>query len=318
MNYWWVNQNKTHSYEISGGYMWSPKTNRNGAKNVFYDNMNKVKPGDIVFSFFNQTISYLGVVKSNGYSRMKPEFGSAGDSWDSEGWMVSVDYREIRNTITPKNHIMELRDLLPKKYSPLQHATGKGLQGVYLAKIPQPLAEKLLDLIGDDIRPIISESSENQYEIKTDIEAEEERIEKLIKKDKSISETEKETLIKSRKGQGKFRKDVLELFKACPFTGIENPTFLNASHIKPWVKCDNAERLDPLNGLPLTPVADHLFDKGFITFENDGQALFSKHVLLPELKAMGLYPEKEYSIKIISSEQKRYLEYHRNNVFKRW
>ena len=26
MNYWWVNHNQTHTSEIEGGYIWSPKT----------------------------------------------------------------------------------------------------------------------------------------------------------------------------------------------------------------------------------------------------------------------------------------------------
>jgi len=39
MNFWWVNQNQTAKQEISGGYMWSPKRNKNGARNAFYENM---------------------------------------------------------------------------------------------------------------------------------------------------------------------------------------------------------------------------------------------------------------------------------------
>ena len=33
MEYWWVNQNQTYQFEVPGGYMWSPKTNTNGARN---------------------------------------------------------------------------------------------------------------------------------------------------------------------------------------------------------------------------------------------------------------------------------------------
>jgi hypothetical protein len=48
---WWVNQNKTYDFEVPGGFLWSPKTNKNGAKNQFYDNMTLVKPGDLFFHF---------------------------------------------------------------------------------------------------------------------------------------------------------------------------------------------------------------------------------------------------------------------------
>ena len=45
MRYWWVNQNQTYKYEVPGGFMWSPFKNANGARNPFYDNMDKVQPG---------------------------------------------------------------------------------------------------------------------------------------------------------------------------------------------------------------------------------------------------------------------------------
>lgn len=51
MRYWWVNQNQTFRQEIEGGYLWSPKRNKNGHRNPFYEFMRDVAPGDIVFSF---------------------------------------------------------------------------------------------------------------------------------------------------------------------------------------------------------------------------------------------------------------------------
>ena len=35
MRYWWVNQNQTYTFERNGGYMLSPKRNKNGARNQF-------------------------------------------------------------------------------------------------------------------------------------------------------------------------------------------------------------------------------------------------------------------------------------------
>ena len=316
MNYWWVNQNQTHREEIAGGYMWSPKNKRNGSKNVFYDNMTKVKPGDIVFSFFDTKISFLGVIKSHGYAQAKPAFGSVGADWESDGWMVNVDYQKIRNEIKPADHMEELKPLLPHKYSPLQN-NGKGYQSVYLAQIPEPLAVRLLKLIGDDATLVSSESSEHLGDAKSDREAEEERIAKLIRKDTKISQTEKEALIRARNGQGQFRDAVLNLHGKCPFTGISNPRFLRAGHLKPWSKCEtNQERLSPLNGIPLTPVADELIDQGLVTFDSGGRALFSSLLKANEAAAMGIDVTKEYRIKILDEGQKEYLDYHRTKIFK--
>lgn len=37
MRYWWVNQNQIFRQEIEGGYLWSPKRNKNGHRNPFYE-----------------------------------------------------------------------------------------------------------------------------------------------------------------------------------------------------------------------------------------------------------------------------------------
>ena len=58
--YWWVNHKQTHRQELEGEYLWSPKKNRNGAKNVSYDNMIHVMPGDVVFSFADGAILAIG------------------------------------------------------------------------------------------------------------------------------------------------------------------------------------------------------------------------------------------------------------------
>jgi predicted restriction endonuclease len=60
--------------------------------------------------------------------------------------------------------------------------------------------------------------------------------------------------------------------------GDKRPTreeHLRASHCKPWRDSSNEERLDGENGLLLRPNADHLFDRGFIGFEDNGDVLVS-------------------------------------------
>lgn len=78
MRYWWVNQNQTFKVEIGGGFLWSPKTRSDGAKNKFYDNMVEVEPGDVIFSFCDTRIKAVGVATQRAVSAPKPDFGSAG------------------------------------------------------------------------------------------------------------------------------------------------------------------------------------------------------------------------------------------------
>lgn len=89
-------------------------------------------------------------------------------------------------------------------------------------------------------------------------------------------ETERVELLKSRLGQGRFRRDLIKLRRHCYVTRIDDDRFLRASHILPWSDATNEQRLNPSNGLLLSPNFDHLFDKAYISFEDDGRLLVSK------------------------------------------
>jgi hypothetical protein len=64
MRFWWVNQNQTFAQETAGGYLWSPKRSKNGARNPFYEFMREVAPGDLVLSFEGAHIRAIGVARS--------------------------------------------------------------------------------------------------------------------------------------------------------------------------------------------------------------------------------------------------------------
>jgi hypothetical protein len=80
--------------------------------------------------------------------------------------------------------------------------------------------------------------------------------------------TNKEALIKARIGQGTFRMELIKLWKGCAVTGVSEKKFLIASHIFPWRSSNNAEKLNPYNGLLLQPNFDTFFDKGYISFND--------------------------------------------------
>ena len=126
--------------------------------------------------------------------------------------------------------------------------------------------------------------------------------------------TEIETLIKARLGQGSFRQNVLEQYPSCPLTGLDIQPLLIASHIKPWSKCNNEERLDPFNGLMLAPNIDALFDSGLITFETDGTIKISPKIDPENQKRLGISSDMKLKIR---PKSKKYFEYHRNHVFQK-
>ncbi|WP_338452546.1 HNH endonuclease [Niallia oryzisoli] len=102
-----------------------------------------------------------------------------------------------------------------------------------------------------------------------------EQLESIIEKDAALEETEKERIVKTRIGQSKFKQKLLSQSKQCALCGVDDERFLIASHIKPWSESTNEERLDVNNGLLLCPNHDSLFDKGFISFDEEGKLVIS-------------------------------------------
>lgn len=131
---------------------------------------------------------------------------------------------------------------------------------------------------------------------------------------KTLGETERQAIIQSRVGQGKFREEVLQLWGGCAVTDVKDVRVLKASHIKPWRDANNQERLDPHNGLALIPNLDTLFDGGFVTFDTDGQLLASKSIPPDVLTKLGI--EGSMQLRLMPSRLEKYLIYHRQHVFK--
>lgn len=308
MRYWWVNQNQTYRAEVRGSFMWSPKQNANGARNQFYENMREVSPGDIVFSFCDTRIKAIGVVTGGTQTGPKPDFGAVGANWSKEGWFVPVDYCVLNNQIRPKDHVAILRPFLPAKYSPLQES-GDGLQSVYLAEVPQSLADALIAIIGQAYWDAYSTIAVLQtFQEPTDFEA--------IPTDATLpGPTFREQLVRARRGQGVCRANVLLREEACRVTHVNEPRHLTASHIKPWRDACDAERLDGANGLLLSPHIDHLFDEGYITFSTGQELVIVPEVRVKLLDAWGI--DAGVRVGEFTREQNAYLAYHRTNVFKR-
>ena len=317
MRHWWVNQNQTYRHEVRGGYLWSPKRNANGARNQFYDFMREVAPGDVVFSFCDGYIKAIGLAVSHAYEAPKPlEFGQAGAYWDKIGWRVDASFIELRAPIRPVQHMDRLGPLLPRQYSPLQQ-NGHGLQGVYLTYLQPPLATALVDLLGREARNIIESArvadAPEPLGAPGLVQWEEHELQKVAA-DATLEETTRQAVVQARRGQGLFKRNVMRRETYCRLTRVDRPEHLRASHCKPWRDSNTAERLDGGNGLLLTPDADHLFDRGFVSFEGNGDVVWSPVVHVPSLVKMGLEPERLRNVGGFSDAQQAYLAYHRDNV----
>jgi hypothetical protein len=126
----------------------------------------------------------------------------------------------------------------------------------------------------------------------------------------SAKETEREALIKARVGQGNFRTDVIALWGSCAVTGCSLSKILVASHLVPWAACaTDRERLDPFNGLLLTPNMDRLVDRYLIAFNDDGSVLLSEELTAEEWAILGV--SEKSRLRFVRPAMLPYLRRHR-------
>lgn len=135
----------------------------------------------------------------------------------------------------------------------------------------------------------------------------------LIQQDEGLTQTEKTVLVNARRGQGTYRQRILAAWQyRCSVTQYPNTQLLVASHIRPWRKSNNQQRLDRLNGLLLIPNLDRAFDLGLISFNGAGQIMISDGLERPEV--LGIDEQMRIDIK---PQAQPYMDYHRGEIFGR-
>ena len=125
---------------------------------------------------------------------------------------------------------------------------------------------------------------------------------------------EKERLLKIRIAQGYFKRRLKDVACICKICRLSEETLLIASHIKPWSSSSNEEKIDIDNGFLLCPNHDALFDKGYISFDNDGNIVLSNQINRSILESMHIHDETKIEV---SEGNRKYLDWHREHVFKK-
>lgn len=123
-------------------------------------------------------------------------------------------------------------------------------------------------------------------------------------------------LTEVRTKQELFRRRLIDVEKQCRLTHVMDLRFLRASHIKPWSACESGtERTDGHNGLLLTPHADLLFDRGWISFEDAGGLLVTDELPSEVRTRIGLNLKTGRSCGSFTQQQQHYLDFHRQKIF---
>jgi hypothetical protein len=302
--YWWVNQGQTWRHEVFGGFLWSPKRNRDGSRSVSYDAMTLVRPGDVVLSYFAGGVGAVGLVLAGATSSPKPDLGAAGSRWDDDGWEVVVQFEPLATPVDP-------RSLLPLY---LQTREGRGPMNEG-GQVTQAYLFPLAPAFGEALGAACGASGLEQT-LRAGIEAQARALiedAEAIRLDGARTRTERRQLALARVGQGIFKARVAELESRCRLTGVAQRDRLIASHVKPWREATDHERLDGANGLLLSPHVDHLFDRGLLTFCDDGRAVLSSAVPAEVVGRWHLAHQDD--VRPFRSSQRAYLEYHRDTRF---
>ena len=143
------------------------------------------------------------------------------------------------------------------------------------------------------------------------IKLEDQSIEEEISESHLVG-TDKVAVVKARVNQGVFRDRLIRKYHKCCLCGTDEESLLVASHIKPWVDSSPEERVDVNNGLLLCPNHDKLFDRGYISFDDDGRIIISR--VLSENNRVFLNVDPDFSIEL-KDLGKVYMKYHREKIF---
>jgi len=293
MNFWWVNHSKSYKKELGGGYIWCPQVHPGDVQRIPWLNVAKVRAGDVIISYAEQHVRAVGIATTQAFTS-EPKPGYAEMGWNKPGWEVTVQWERLPIGFSLKPYVETVREFLASKNAPLK-ANGEA-QMAYLSAISDAFGTWLLRNVGANEALLVGTAVEVELAAM------------------HIPETQKMRLHQARVGQGAYRRDVLLIEPQCRLTAVADPNFLIASHIKPWKDCSNEERLDGHNGLMLAPHVDRLFDKGWISFTNDGDLMVQPKAL-DTVRAWGL--PAEVNVGVFSPRKAPYLAFHRERIFGR-
>lgn len=143
----------------------------------------------------------------------------------------------------------------------------------------------------------------------------------VLEKIKELKGETKLREIKTRINQNYFRQIIIANYSGkCAISGINIPDLLFASHIVPWSINEN-ERLNPENGICLSPLYDKAFDKGYIGIKENYEIIISSELRAKQnenyytnyfshLEKKKIKATKKYNPK------KEFLQYHLDTIFK--
>ncbi len=131
----------------------------------------------------------------------------------------------------------------------------------------------------------------------------------------------RETVIKQRVDQSAFRAMILNNYnETCAISGINDKRLLAACHIIPWSNREDT-RLNPENGICLSPLYHEAFDQGLFTIRPDDYSVMVSSSLKDRLTKsvyqdhFGKYENSQIILPEEHRPDVRFLQHHAENIF---
>jgi hypothetical protein len=156
--FWWVNQGSSYEEALNKGFIWAPKKNKSGRQLFYWENVSRVRSGDIIFHYADGNLRAISRAKNDGYDA-KNELNNT--EWSDDGWRVDTDYRVLSKPITIKEVGPNLAAFNLKK-GPINKSGGVN-QG-YLYELTDRAVSLLFSKIEDD--PILKNSGIDELKLR--------------------------------------------------------------------------------------------------------------------------------------------------------
>ena len=288
MAFWIVYQGNSWDRARRGGYLWAPKVGKKGQTQAYWATMERVRPGDLIFSGVDNALRAIAEATLPAYTAERPD-PMDDQFWYGDGWRLDVTYTDLPQPMFYRDWVPDVLGEMPALHSPF-HSGGKPNQG-YLYALPNSVGEHVISLARRQGIDLAGQANQ-------------------VAPVPEGAETTRQQLTAARVGQGKFRKDLLARWDgSCAILGVSRPELLRASHIKPWTSSNNIERLDPANGLLLSAMYDAAFDALLLSFADDGALVLAPDFPAGDAAAAGIDPTAR--IKITDHRTQGYLAEHR-------
>lgn len=294
MAYWWLNQNEDEIDFWDDDLIVVPRRDKLGKTAPGFMIAAGMKPGDLGFAFVGGDLEAVFAVIGAGEEEVV-ELGA--DAQRRPARIVPGRFVDLSAPLPFESLSTLLRGALPIVDSPLQPGSERGETRAFT--ISDGVAQRLINalLVGD---PVAGGALGDAMAAALGAS---ERDDATV-----------EALTTARLGAGKFGEDVFALWGgACAATGTASRALVQVVPIKPWVLASDEERLDPQNGLPLTPTWHVAFSSGLIAFEDDGLVMLARDLDAEDARKAGIDPEFRLALK--GERQAGYLAAHRTALF---